>query len=149
MLLLKTGVGPYDMNIELLEKLGKTVKPGHTRFGNLNVAFSLARYFSLGNAYVPRRPDLGDPVQYNATACLVGFTFLVAGMGPALLKRPEDDFRSENMYFEAKHLLALVDDQSFELFHGCINELTTGEQASRAIRGLIITGKVDWWSVRK
>jgi hypothetical protein len=139
------------MNIELLEKLGEAVKPGHGRFGEWNVAFSLARYFTRTSkgTYIPKRADLGDIKQYNATACLVGFTYLVSGRGSMILKRPEDDFRNVNMYIEARHTLALPDNEAFELFNGCLDEMVTGEQAYRAIRGLIITGKVDWFEARK
>lgn len=140
------------MNVELLENLEKSIRPGHHRFGDWNVALNmmtviaLSKPFNVRDPYevIPDRLELGDPRQYDAACCMIGFTLFLTGKEQMLLSQPDADFTTDNAFIEAKHLLDVDQGIAHDLFFGCMSRQVTGDDAARIIRNLRITGKVDW-----
>lgn len=124
------------MNVERLEKLAETIKPGFHKFDdNLCVKFDMSCFFSSVGI---RRHD-----GCTHDACLIGFTILLFG-DRSLLLQPPAGYETLNWDAEATNLLDLPDDHSHELFYGSLSNKTSGEDVSRVIRKFLITGHVDW-----
>lgn len=140
------------MNVEQIERLAKTVRNGHHRFDQYNVAFSMrtifaeARHKNYAADYkvIPDRIDLPDVRQYNASACLIGFTLFLCGKKQMLISALDSDFNAQNCMTEAQLLLDLEKSLSRDLFLGSLSQNTTGDDAYRVIRKLLVTGHVDW-----